>query len=979
MADVKLTDKSALTSLATGDFLHAVDVSDDASDPAGTSKKITADNVHALGDARTATLTNKEINTSGNTITVTASDVSDFDTEVGNHSDVASNTTHSSSDGSDHSFIDQDVTSGSSPTLDATNITGLGFSGFDTDVTDTMQFADGAYLDSPAVTIASNGTVITLSVEKDGGGDIRAIFSTGVYDWDCTPADTVSLTAGTDETPVLSYIYLLESNKTLTASTSGWPNSSTEYAPVATAICQSAASLQTDGAYKVHAWTDHMSSAGNNGHLSHLNHWIREQNATYVSGVAPIFSGTGTGTIGLATTAGVVLQLHDHTFPVFSDPATIYAVNDPDTAYREITNIADLQKDSTGASLTGKTYGLVFWGVVSEDTGDCKIFCNLPSGSEGLNKADKVREDKNKEINYNIPGDFKGTGFLINRLVIENNGDTTWDLDLAGTGDDLRGTFPNTSAGGATAIGSTFPDSTFRVQDDGDDTKEIAFQASGITTATTRTITMPDVNVTLATPTELTKLSGIETAADVTDSTNVNSAGAVMESDVDAKGDLLVATADDTPDRLAVGTNDHVLTADSNEASGVKWAAPASGFSDPMTTRGDLIFKNSGGTTTRLPTGTASQVLTSDGTDTSWEDATGGVDTSGTPVANDFARFTDADTIEGRSYAEVRADLSLEVGTDVQAYDAELDSLAGLTPGAEGQMITSDGLGDYQTSSVGDVRGYLNVEDGADETDTANVTSAGALMDSEVDVDIKTLALPASTTISTFGASLVDDAAASNARTTLDVDQAGTDNSTDITLGTASGLSLSTQELSLAVADTDTTGALSDTDWDTFNNKGDMDDVVDDTSPQLGGDLDLNDQNIQLKLEPGSDHTSSGIIISATVDANATGIGAALHVAADGHYEEADADSVTTAPCTATALETGTGTKKVLLQGIMRDDTWNWTTGPGEAGLVFLSTTTGAFTQTAPSGTGDVIQVVGNALSDDVLYFNPQLHMIEHT
>ena len=50
----------------------------------------------------------------------------------------------------------------------------------------------------------------------------------------------------------------------------------------------------------------------------------------------------------------------------------------------------------------------------------------------------------------------------------------------------------------------------------------------------------------------------------------------------------------------------------------------------------------------------------------------GFVDTSGTPVALDFARFTDANTIEGRSPAEVRADLDLEIGTDVQAYDANL-------------------------------------------------------------------------------------------------------------------------------------------------------------------------------------------------------------------------------------------------------------------------------------------------------------------
>jgi hypothetical protein len=37
----------------------------------------------------------------------------------------------------------------------------------------------------------------------------------------------------------------------------------------------------------------------------------------------------------------------------------------------------------------------------------------------------------------------------------------------------------------------------------------------------------------------------------------------------------------------------------------------------------------------------------------------GTVDTSGTPVANDIARFTDANTIEGRSYSELLSDLSL--------------------------------------------------------------------------------------------------------------------------------------------------------------------------------------------------------------------------------------------------------------------------------------------------------------------------------
>ena len=56
---------------------------------------------------------------------------------------------------------------------------------------------------------------------------------------------------------------------------------------------------------------------------------------------------------------------------------------------------------------------------------------------------------------------------------------------------------------------------------------------------------------------------------------------------------------------------------------------------------------------------------------------------------NDWLRI-DGTEVEGRSNAEVLADLSLEIGTDVQAYDAQLADIAGLTP-TDGNIVIGDG------------------------------------------------------------------------------------------------------------------------------------------------------------------------------------------------------------------------------------------------------------------------------------------------
>ena len=102
---------------------------------------------------------------------------------------------------------------------------------------------------------------------------------------------------------------------------------------------------------------------------------------------------------------------------------------------------------------------------------------------------------------------------------------------------------------------------------------------------------------------------------------------AIQNAIVDAKGDLIAATAADTPARLAVGTNGQVLTADSSASTGLAWSTPTAGMSNPMTTTGDTIYSSSGSTPARLAVGSSGQVLTVSGGVPTWAAAPAGTRT----------------------------------------------------------------------------------------------------------------------------------------------------------------------------------------------------------------------------------------------------------------------------------------------------------------------------------------------------------------
>ena len=118
-----------------------------------------------------------------------------------------------------------------------------------------------------------------------------------------------------------------------------------------------------------------------------------------------------------------------------------------------------------------------------------------------------------------------------------------------------------------------------------------------------------------------TKLNGIETSADVTDATNVDAAGAIMNSDLGTKGQIVVGDGTGDPTILSVGTDGHYLKADSSAASGVAWASIPGNAADDITT-GDAAV------TIATSTGNITIDAQADDSDIIFKGTDGGVDTT---------------------------------------------------------------------------------------------------------------------------------------------------------------------------------------------------------------------------------------------------------------------------------------------------------------------------------------------------------------
>jgi len=314
-------------------------------------------------------------------------------------------------------------------------------------------------------------------------------------------------------------------------------------------------------------------------------------NLSYTAGTREIASSTGTNVnLPEATTSNAGLQSS-------SDKTKLDAIEASATADQTAAEIRTLVESATDSNVFTDAdhtkLNAIEASATADQTGaEIKTAYEAESNTNAYTDAEKTKLSgiAASANNYSISSDLldednmasnsatKAASQQSIKAYVDANGGGSGSTNLSATANGTSLTVESSSGNNVSLPAATT--SAWGVMSDDDKTKLDGIETSATadqTNAEIRAAVEAATDSNVLTDADHTKLNAIEASADVTDATNVNAAGAVMNSDLATKGQILIGDGSGDPSALSVGTNDYVLTADSSEATGIKWAAASGG------------------------------------------------------------------------------------------------------------------------------------------------------------------------------------------------------------------------------------------------------------------------------------------------------------------------------------------------------------------------------------------------------------------
>ena len=460
--------------------------------------------------------------------------------------------------------------------------------------------------------------------------------------------------------------------------------------------------------------------------------------------------------------------------PGFDTTNNILKIGDGTTAWNSLVAVNNTDHPSISAASSSDNSGNTFIQDITLDSNGHVTAIAVATASEGGGGGiGSVVEDTTPQLGGNLDlnsKDITGTG----------------DIDVTGSGHFSAKVEANsfvktagTSSQFLKADGSV-DTSTYSTTDTQLTEEQVEDFVGGMVTGNTETgitVTYQDDDGTIDfvvasqtdenfTTADHSKLDGIEASADVTDTANVTSAGALMDSEVTNLSEV-----------KAFDSSDYATAAQGTKADSAQQPPSEGAFANGDKTKLDAI-EASADVTDAANVTSAGALMDSELTDLA---GVKGVTISTLQVKPSEGAFADGDKTK-LDAIEASADVTdtANVTSAGALMDSELASIAdvkaldqSVIAGASPNLVTTNMTDASNKRFMTDAQETKldSVESSADVTDTANVTSAGALMDSE----LTDLAGVKGVTISTLQVKPSEGAFANGDKTKLDGIEASAD------------------------------------------------------------------------------------------------------------------------------------------------------------------------------------------------------------